>query len=127
MLGTSQLVAAATALKKPDTIELPASLANHYDERLTQHVSSWMEEGRTLERAVNKLGVKRKSEQISYYVYILQADRFSEEAHNIGDIGSAQVSADLKRARSWVRVTEIQSTLQEQRSVFNCNFDIENL
>ena len=49
------------------------------------------------------------------YVNTLQADQFNEDAHNIGGLGSTQVSCDLKRARSWVRVSEIQSTVQEQR------------
>ena len=50
--SSSHLAAAAT--KKPDSIELPPSLANYYEESLTGHVSSWMEEGRNYERAVSQ-------------------------------------------------------------------------
>jgi hypothetical protein len=45
----------ANAVKKPDNIELPPSLANYYEDALIGHVSSWMEEGRSLERAVSIL------------------------------------------------------------------------
>ena len=54
---------------------------------------------------------------LTWSVNLWQADRFSEDAHNIGALGSTQVSVDLKKARSWVRGCEIQSTLQEQRYV----------
>lgn len=36
----------------------------------------------------------------------------------MGSIQCAKVSAELKTARSLVRLTEIQATLQEQRLVF---------
>lgn len=44
-----------------------------------------------------------------------QAQKLSEEAHIMGSIQCAKVSAELKCARSIVRLTEIQATLQEQR------------
>ena len=39
----------------------------------------------------------------------------SEEAHVIGSMHCGQVSMHLKKARSLVRIAEIQSTVQEQR------------
>ncbi|KAI8497696.1 hypothetical protein Bbelb_243480 [Branchiostoma belcheri] len=44
-----------------------------------------------------------------------QAQRLDEEGHAMGSLHSSQVSVDLKFARSLVRVSEIQATLQEQR------------
>ena len=41
----------------------------------------------------------------------------SEELHAIGNLHVTRVSAELKMARSLVRVADIQATLQEQRSV----------
>lgn len=39
----------------------------------------------------------------------------SEELHTIGNLHVTKVSAELKMARSLVRVADIQATLQEQR------------
>lgn len=50
----------------------------------------------------------------SKYDY-LQAQKLSEEVHTLGSLQCTRVSADLKSARSIVRLTEIQATLQEQR------------
>jgi len=44
-----------------------------------------------------------------------QARLYHDESLRIGSLISSQVSVELKRARSLVRVEEIQSTLQEQR------------
>lgn len=41
--------------------------------------------------------------------------KVSEDLHNIGNIHVTKVSAELKMARSLVRVADIQATLQEQR------------
>ena len=46
--------------------------------------------------------------------YFSQAQKMSEEAHGLGSM-CTRVSAELKCARSVVRLTEIQTTLQEQR------------
>jgi hypothetical protein len=46
-----------------------------------------------------------------------QAQKLAEEAHIMGSIQCSKVSAELKSARSIVRLTEIQATLQEQRYV----------
>lgn len=45
----------------------------------------------------------------------LQANKYADEAHNLGSLNCTRVSAELKMARSLVRLTEIQATLQEQR------------
>ena len=39
----------------------------------------------------------------------------SEDLHTIGNLHVTKVSAELKMARSLVRVADIQATLQEQR------------
>lgn len=44
-----------------------------------------------------------------------QAQRLSEEAHSVGSLVMTRVSAELKMARSLVRLAEIQATLHEQR------------
>ena len=44
-----------------------------------------------------------------------QANRFGEESLTLGSEYSSQISVDLKFARSLVRASEIQATLQEQR------------
>lgn len=47
-----------------------------------------------------------------------QAQIASDEAIAIGDLQCTKVSAELKSARSVVRITEITATLQEQKYVF---------
>ncbi|TMW47375.1 hypothetical protein DOY81_007548 [Sarcophaga bullata] len=44
-----------------------------------------------------------------------QAQKCSEDAHLYGDLQCTKVSAELKCARSLVRITEITATLQEQK------------
>ncbi|XP_054707077.1 WW domain-containing adapter protein with coiled-coil-like [Uloborus diversus] len=90
--GTSTL---ATAALKPSTPSLTPSLANYYREDLISHVVGWQADH--AER---------------------QANRYWEEAHNIGSLNCTQVSAELKMARALVRLAEIQATLQEQRILF---------
>lgn len=90
--GTSSL---ATAAIKPSIPSLTPSLANYYREDLISHVVGWQADH--AER---------------------QANRYWEEAHNIGSLNCTQVSAELKMARALVRLAEIQATLQEQRILF---------
>ncbi|XP_054274260.1 WW domain-containing adapter protein with coiled-coil homolog isoform X2 [Macrosteles quadrilineatus] len=71
---------------------LTPSLANHYRDDLVNHVRGWPAD-----------------------VCEKQAQKLSEEAHGLGSLQCTRVSADLKSARSIVRLTEIQATLQEQR------------
>jgi hypothetical protein len=74
---------------------LTPSLVNYFRENLVAHVTGWQADH--AER---------------------QANRYSEEAHNLGSLNCTRVSAELKMARSLVRLTEIQATLQEQRILF---------
>jgi hypothetical protein len=90
--GTSSL---ATAALKPSIPSLTPSLANYYRDDLISHVVGWQADH--AER---------------------QANRYWEEAHNIGSLNCTQVSAELKMARALVRLAEIQATLQEQRILF---------
>ncbi|XP_039287284.1 WW domain-containing adapter protein with coiled-coil homolog [Nilaparvata lugens] len=76
-------------------LALTPSLANHYRDDLVNHVRNWPADG--CEK---------------------QAQKLSEEAHTVGSLQCTRVSADLKSARSIVRLTEIQATLQEQRVLF---------
>lgn len=46
---------------------------------------------------------------------MFQAEKMAQDGHIVGSIQCAKVSAELKSARSIVRLTEIQATLQEQR------------
>ena len=45
-------------------------------------------------------------------------NKVSEDANQISNHAITKVSADLKMARSLVRLAEIQATLQEQRILF---------
>ncbi|XP_067002943.2 WW domain-containing adapter protein with coiled-coil homolog isoform X2 [Anabrus simplex] len=74
---------------------LTPTLANHYRDDLVNHVRGWPADG--LEK---------------------QAHKLSEEGHTMGSLQCTRVSAELKTARSTVRLTEIQATLQEQRILF---------
>lgn len=90
--GTGSLV---SAVLKPSAPSLTPSLANYYNEALINHVTGWQADH--AER---------------------QANRYSEEAHSLGSLNCTRVSAELKMARSLVRLSEIQATVQEQRSLF---------
>lgn len=92
----SSLLSAGTALAglRPQAPNLTPSLANHYRDDLVNHVRGWPAD--LLEK---------------------QAQKLSEEAHTLGSL-CTRVSAELKCARSVVRLTEIQATLQEQRVLF---------
>ncbi|XP_018026276.1 WW domain-containing adapter protein with coiled-coil isoform X2 [Hyalella azteca] len=74
---------------------LTPSLTNYYNESLISHVRDWPAEN------IEK-----------------QSQRLSEEAHTMGSLLMTKVSADLKMARSLVRLAEIQATLHEQRLLF---------
>eukprot|EP00092_Neocalanus_flemingeri_P039303 GFUD01042789.1.p1 GENE.GFUD01042789.1~~GFUD01042789.1.p1 ORF type:complete len:618 (+),score=166.66 GFUD01042789.1:72-1925(+) len=76
-------------------IQLTPSLSRLYKEPLISHVLGWPAE--QVERGCN---------------------RIAEESQQISSHGITKVSADLKMARSLVRLAEIQATLQEQRILF---------
>lgn len=48
----------------------------------------------------------------------MQANKLSDEIMTASAIQLSKVSAELKMARSLVRLTDIQATLQEQRILF---------
>ncbi|XP_071442694.1 WW domain-containing adapter protein with coiled-coil homolog isoform X1 [Hetaerina americana] len=80
---------------RPQGPHITPSLANYYRDDLVNHVRGWPAD--VLEK---------------------QAQKLSEEAHTLGSLQCTKVSAELKTARSLVRLTEIQATLQEQRILF---------
>ncbi|XP_060534991.1 WW domain-containing adapter protein with coiled-coil homolog [Cylas formicarius] len=94
-IPTLQGVSSSLQALRPQGPTITPSLANHYRDDLVNHVRGWPAE--ILEKQANKL---------------------AEEAHIMGSIQCSKVSADLKSARSIVRLTEIQATLQEQRILF---------
>ncbi|CAL4064819.1 unnamed protein product [Meganyctiphanes norvegica] len=91
----SASVGGSLAGLRPSVPALSPSLANYYKEPLIAHVQCWPAEN--LEK---------------------QAQRFGEEAHTVGSLIMTRVSAELKMARSLVRLAEIQATLHEQRILF---------
>ncbi|XP_073975697.1 WW domain-containing adapter protein with coiled-coil wacky isoform X7 [Rhodnius prolixus] len=90
-LAAGCTLAAAVRAQAPN---LTPSLANHYRDDLVNHVRGWQADAQEK-----------------------QAQKLSEEAHGLGSM-CTRVSAELKCARSIVRLTEIQATLQEQRVLF---------
>lgn len=94
-----------TALK-PQLPTLTPSLAKYYKESLIGHVTVWPSE--SVEKA---------------------CQRINEDHNNISNLGITKVSAELKMARSLVRLAEIQATLQEQRILFlrQQSLDLESM
>jgi len=93
-LSSLSAVSPLTALRAAP-VSLTPSLGRLYREQLIGHVLGWPAEH--LEKASNKV---------------------NEEHHNISSHAITKVSAELKMARSLVRLAEIQATLQEQRILF---------
>ncbi|XP_065162182.1 WW domain-containing adapter protein with coiled-coil homolog [Atheta coriaria] len=94
-LSTLQGVSSSLQALRPQGPTITPSLANHVRDDLVNHVRGWPAD--ILEK---------------------QAQKLSEESHIMGSIQCSKVSAELKSARSTVRLTEIQATLQEQRVLF---------
>ena len=123
----SSLSAAAASLRPPASSShaLTPSLAAHYRPDLISHVTGWAAEH--LEKQVRfgtwNLYYSLDLQCLSLIVYNNnsshyfhpQAMKVSEELHTIGNLHVTRVSAELKMARSLVRVADIQATLQEQR------------
>lgn len=84
----------SSSLGQKDT-NLMSSLRQYYNENSVSHVTGW--QGELFEK---------------------QSRFYRDEALKIGSLISSQVSVELKRARSLVRVEEIQATLHEQRNLF---------
>lgn len=74
---------------------LTPSLVNYVRVDLTSHVTGWPAD--ILEK---------------------QANKFTEEAYQLGCLQCTRVSAELKCSRSLVRHTEIRATLQEQKIMY---------
>lgn len=85
----------SVGVAKDPAVDMMNNLKQYYNENLVNHVSGWQAEH--AER---------------------QANRYWEEGLKIGSFHCSQVSVNLKRARSLVRLAEIQSTLHEQRILF---------
>ncbi|XP_063632854.1 WW domain-containing adapter protein with coiled-coil homolog [Cydia splendana] len=83
------------ALHHPQAPALTPSLVNYVRADLTAHVSGWPAD--ILEK---------------------QANKYTEEAYQLGCLQCTRVSAELKCSRSLVRHTEIQATLQEQKIMY---------
>jgi hypothetical protein len=96
----------ASMALKPQIPSLTPSLSKHYKESLIGHVIGWPAEA--VERA---------------------AQRCNDEHNAISNLGVTKVSAELKMARSLVRLAEIQAMLQEQRILFlrQQSIDLENM
>ncbi|KAK3083158.1 hypothetical protein FSP39_015349 [Pinctada imbricata] len=82
----------AAGMNKTESPNIGPSHSNYYNDRLIGHVTGWQADH-----------AQR------------QALRYWEEGINIGSFHCGQISVELKRARSLVRLAEIQSTLHEQR------------
>jgi hypothetical protein len=91
----SHVVSSPLTALKPQPPSLTPSLAKLYRESLIGHVTGWPAEA--IEKA---------------------CQRINDEHQNLSNLGITRVSAELKMARSLVRLAEIQATLQEQRILF---------
>ena len=91
----SQMVSSPLTALKPQLPSLTPSLAKLYRESLIGHVTGWPAE------AVEKA-----------------CQRINDEHQTLSNLCITRVSAELKMARSLVRLAEIQATLQEQRILF---------
>lgn len=80
---------------RPQLPSLTPSLSKLYREQLISHVTNWPAE------AVEKA-----------------CQRINDEHQTLSNLAITRVSAELKMARSLVRLAEIQATLQEQRILF---------
>lgn len=92
-LGSYSSVVGGSALHS--TSMLTPSLVNYVRADLTTHTTGWPAD--ILEK---------------------QAKRYMDEAYQLGCLQCTRVSAELKCARSVVRVAEIQATLQEQKIMY---------
>ncbi|XP_034667654.1 WW domain-containing adapter protein with coiled-coil homolog isoform X5 [Drosophila subobscura] len=79
--------------------EISPKLAKYFRADLIAHVTNWQAE--ILER------------QVSF-----EAQKCCEDTHLFGDITCTRICAELKCARSLVRSTEINATLQEQKIMY---------
>ncbi|VVC32561.1 WW domain [Cinara cedri] len=93
----AEQVAQATAVmtyRQLSTTTSPA-VSSYVREDLTSHVKTWQAD-----------------------ILAKQAQKLSEEAHILGSVHCSRVSAELKYARSIVRLTEVQASLLEHKVLF---------
>merc|ERR1719167_1489396 len=95
MKGATGPGSSAGVLPHPAPAFISPSLSRLYREDLISHVVGWPAE------AVEKT-----------------CQRVNEDHQNINNLATTRVSAELKMARSLVRLADIQATLQEQRIMF---------
>ncbi|XP_060085857.1 WW domain-containing adapter protein with coiled-coil-like [Ylistrum balloti] len=93
--AVAQAELSAAGITKETSMGINPALKNYYNEKLIGHVLGWQAEH--AER---------------------QAKKYRQENLTIDCMRCSQVSVELKRARSLVRIAEIQSTLHEQRILF---------
>ncbi|KAG4068712.1 hypothetical protein HA402_002403 [Bradysia odoriphaga] len=101
-ISSLQGVVASTQALRSQGPSLTPSLANYFRADLIAHVTNWPAD------LLEKQNI----------AFLHQAQKFSDEPHMVGDIQCTKVSADLKCARSLVRITEITATLQEQKVMY---------
>ncbi|XP_075990693.1 WW domain-containing adapter protein with coiled-coil wacky isoform X2 [Anticarsia gemmatalis] len=98
-LGSYSSVVGGTLHHAPPM--LTPSLVNYVRTDLTTHVTGWPAD--ILEKQ---------------WTLLRQANKFTEEAYQLGCLQCTRVSAELKCSRSLVRHTEIRATLQEQKIMY---------
>jgi hypothetical protein len=115
-LSSLQSLSGSSSLQalRPQGPNLTPSLANFYRDDLVNHVRGMPAE--IVEKQVKPAFLT--DEVGSLKLVLIQAQKLNDEAYILGSLHCTKVSAELKMARSRVRQTEIQATLQEQRSVF---------
>ncbi|XP_067943363.1 WW domain-containing adapter protein with coiled-coil-like isoform X2 [Watersipora subatra] len=94
-LGQHSALSSAAESSSGVSVALPQSLVNFYDAALVSHISNW------------------PAEQIEMRAHLAYRDGLVICGHHCG-----QVSTELKRDRSHVRIAEVQSTLIEHRILF---------
>lgn len=116
-LSSLQGVVTSSQILRNQGPSLTPSLANYVRADLIAHVTNWPAE--ILEKQVIFTHIfSDSSKQVSIFFFIkyfFQAQIASDEANIVGDLQCTKVSAELKSARSVVRITEITATLQEQK------------
>lgn len=95
--------------------EISPKLAKYFRADLIAHVTNWHAD--VLERQVGNIKADQSVCNLYsfVFVFIVQAQKCCEDIHLFGDLSCTRICAELKCARSLVRSTEINATLQEQK------------
>lgn len=83
-------------------------------EDLTSHVKTWPADILAKQVILNSKMINNYSILFCLNIYF-KAQKLSEEAHILGSVHCSRVSAELKYARSIVRLTEVQASLLEHK------------